>query len=68
MNAAPVSPIVDTPHGRSCTCHACPTLSERIESACALAARLYAEGADTTAADAEVERLFAIYERTVAHV
>lgn len=36
------------------------TLSEQFEAACNLAAKLYAEGVDTTEVDAEVERLMAL--------
>lgn len=39
-----------------------PSLSERIEAAGAFAARLYAEGKDTTEADAELERLLALFD------
>jgi hypothetical protein len=37
-------------------------LGEQFEAACALAASLYAEGRDTTEADAEVDRLAALLE------
>lgn len=38
------------------------TLSEQIEEACALAAKMYDAGEDTTEIDAEVDRLMALYD------
>jgi hypothetical protein len=40
-------------------------LSQKIEEACAEAARLYAAGEDTTAIDAEVDRLMAEFEEQI---